>query len=135
VSWNIVNDVEGEWPVVIEKLRPCFETGLVDFSEEDLQQWLRSRRMRLLVYHGEDEAYQMACVFELVDYPAKRIFRVVMLAGDSRGQAFAEWESEVEEFVRMLGCSEIEAWCKDPQARLFRRWGLEKQCNIVRKEV
>lgn len=135
MSWNLVNDIEGNWSVVEPQLLRCFSTGLIDFTLEDVKQWLLSQRMRLLVYHEGDDTYDMSCVFEIVEFPRKRIFRVVMLAGKSSDKAFAEWESEVEEFVRQLGCSEIEAWCRDPQARLFRRWGLEKQCNIVRKEV
>lgn len=136
MSWNLVTEVESLWPEVEPLLSRAVDTGYGEFDIKQLHRLLRSMKMRLLVYHGEDSSVDLACVFELVHYPAKTVFRVVLLGGRAAGtDAFKEWERVIEPFAREIGASEIEAWCGPAQVRHFRKWGLEPRYTIVTKEL
>lgn len=135
MSWNLVTDIDARWEEVAPVIARGFRDDFDDFTLEDLHTWLKAGKMRLLVYCSKDESVDLACVFEIVNHPGRRLMRIVALVGKNFGAAFPSWESEVEGFARKLGCDALEAWCRDPQARLFSRWGMEKQFNVVRKEI
>lgn len=135
MSWNLVTDVDTKWPRVEPIVAKAFRDSFDDFSIEDVYGWLKARKMHLLVYETQDKTDELACIFEFVVHPGRKIMRIVLLAGHGFDEAYPEWENEVEAFARKVGCDALEAWCRDPQARLFSRWGMQKQFNVVRKEI
>lgn len=135
MTWRLITDIDGHWPAVAPILDRCFTDDFDDFTLDDVKEWLDTRRMRLLVYDECDKGADIACVFETVVYPRRMVMRIVLIAGHGCREAKADWEREVEAFARQLGCDSLEAWCLEPQARLFRSLGMTKSYNVMRKEI
>lgn len=104
-----------------------YADGVLGFS--DVKKAVEDGVMQLWVGENEDAVM----VTELVDYPAKRVARVVAIAG-----ALRKYKDQFDLFLawaKMNGACEVEAWCRPAVARLLRRYGFEKRQEIVRRPV
>lgn len=74
-------------------------------------------RMQLWVAHEPPEAIRAVCLTEVIDYPRKRVCRIVALFG--RGfRAWVPMRGEIEAWARRQGCGAMEAVARLGWARV-----------------
>tara|TARA_R100000458_G_C8156393_1_gene162199 strand:+ start:277 stop:699 length:423 start_codon:yes stop_codon:yes gene_type:complete len=125
-----MSDVQLHWPnpthipYVWHEVRPILERVAVrsagEYTTTDLLTELLSRRQVLLIGIKNNEVL-MAATFMIVDYPRKRVFRVITWATKS-GDGFDFWMQPnlfqtVENYAREHECYTLEAWTRKGLAR------------------
>lgn len=117
--------VDQVWPVVAPMLEPALAT---ECSIDQLRMLVVRGESHLIVML-EDGAVVGATTVEFTNYPNKRI--AVGGAFGGRGVCTQEVFDQIKQWCKSMGASEFRTYCKDAQARLYARVGMEKIYNVV----
>ena len=82
----------------------------------------------------ENDDIKSALVAEVVDYPRKRILRIVVWTVDQESD-FDDWIKHlhiIEDFARTAGCSHLEAWARKG---LTRKLNWEHEYSVISKQI
>lgn len=133
---NTLQVVEEDVEYFFDQAAPLLQKAL-KYADGELTVWDIKRligkglmQLWLGVQQGEVETVM---VTEIADYPAKRIVRVVALAG--RISPYLHVFEMIKEWAVVNGAVELEAWCRPAMSRLLRRYGFSKRHEIVRCDL
>lgn len=112
--------IDHAWPLVQEHIERGLKPSNGRINAEDVRQFLKDDLMQLfLIMRGD--ACIGSIVTEFVNYPRKRICRVVSLGG----KYLREWvdlKEQLGEWARTEGCAGIEAWSRRGMTRYLPSW-------------
>lgn len=105
-----------------------------ELTHEDIRTACERRDMQLWMIATKD-AVVGALSTEIVQYPQKRMVRVVTVAG----KGFEEWAGEMnkilDEWGRAQGCKGIEAYVRSGFVKKLAHYGYVKKYEMVSKEI
>ena len=126
-----------EVPFIWHKIRPLIDKALVYSNGEMLTADILSSLLNkeLLLFIGtEDDEINSALIAELVNYPRKRVFRILTWSTKS-GHDFKLWIdllNIIEDFARSAGCTSLEAWVRKGLVKRL-KWDHER--SVVTKKL
>ena len=126
-------DLPNVWHDVKPLINKALEHASGEIMSSDILELLLEQRQILLV-GVDDKKLEMATVGEIVNYPKKRIFRVITLATKS-GHDYEKWNEYiplVEDFAKQHGCVALEAWTRKGLARKL-DW--DNEYSVITKQI
>lgn len=126
-----------EVPLVWHKVKPFIDKALIYSNGEMVAADVLSSLLNkeLFLFIGlEDDEINSALIAELVDYPRKRVFRILTWAAES-GYDFKLWMNLlnfIEDFARTAGCEYLEAWVRKGLVKRL-KWDHER--SVVTKKL
>lgn len=118
------------WPVVGQMLaRVCDEKASAgECTIDQIRMSIVQRERHLVVAMDGDEIIGAGTI-EFLNYPNKRVALIGALGGS--GIVSPESFRQVSEWCKGMGASELRAYAKEAQARLFGRVGMEKIYEVM----
>ena len=126
-------DLPNVWHDVKPLINKALEHASGELISSDILELLLEQRQILLV-GVDDKQLEMATVGEIINYPRKRIFRVITLATKS-GHDYEKWNEYiplVEDFAKEHGCVALEAWTRKGLARKL-DW--DNEYSVITKQI
>lgn len=120
---------EADWPLVRKWVGRC---ATLEINEQDMLAMCKSKRAHLVMIY--DVIPVGAMVFEYIEYPRSKAVHVLALGGRGVASMNELW-IEMKQAFAGQGVAFIQAFCKEPQSRLFARLGFKKETNIVRVDL
>ena len=129
-------------PYMWHQVKPLIDKALVhsngELTSDDVLELLLSKRETLVIgYTDPEDSYKeilMAAVTEVVQYPRKKVLRIIAWATKS-GYDGDEWLtlfSTIEYIGKKSGCDYIEAWTRKGMARKM-KW--DHEYSVITKQL
>jgi len=124
-------DVDMVWGEVSPLIRKALLHAEGELIPEDIKKHLDTSDLRLWVAL-ENKDVLAAMVTEIIQYPRKKIVRVITLAGKDMNMWY-EFLPMVEGYAIRNGCSSLEAWSRKGMARKLKDW--KHSYDIITKDL
>ena len=124
-------DVDMVWSEVSPLIRKALLHAEGELIPEDIKKHLDTSDLRLWVAL-ENKDVLAAMVTEIIQYPRKKIVRVITLAGKDMNMWY-EFLPMVEGYAIRNGCSSLEAWSRKGMARKLKDW--KHSYDIITKDL
>ncbi len=125
-------------PYMWHQVKPLIDKALIysngEMLVEDILECLLKNEQELVIGYNNDNEILMALVGEIVNYPRKKVYRIITWSTKS-GHDYEEWMplfGTVEVSARKHGCDYIEAWARKGLAKKL-KW--EHEQSIVIKHL
>lgn len=129
-SQNYINEI---WPTVEPIIKSAVSRSRGKYTTGDVMVGLMEGYMQLwTVVDGDDIAG--ACVTEIIDYPSKKVFVIMFLAGEDWDN-WNEAHEVLEHHARAKDCDSIEIWGREGWAKLLPKMGYEKTMIVMEKAL
>ena len=121
--------------LVWDEVTPLIEKALIhaegELIPEDIKKHLDEGDLRLWVaLEGQEILASM--VTEIIEYPRKRIVRVITLAGKNMDMWY-DFLPMIEGYAVKNGCSSLEAWTRKGMTRKLKDW--KHSYDIITKDL
>lgn len=121
--------------LVWDEVTPLIEKALLhaegELIPEDIKKHLDEGDLRLWVaLEGQEILASM--VTEIIEYPRKRIVRVITLAGKNMDMWY-DFLPMIEGYAVKNGCSSLEAWTRKGMTRKLKDW--KHSYDIITKDL
>ena len=121
--------------LVWDEVAPLIEKALLhaegELIPEDIKKHLDEGDLRLWVaLEGQEILASM--VTEIIEYPRKRIVRVITLAGKNMDMWY-DFLPMIEGYAVKNGCSSLEAWTRKGMTRKLKDW--KHSYDIITKDL
>jgi len=121
--------------LVWDEVVPLIEKALLhaegELIPEDIKQHLDEGDLRLWVAL-KGQKILAAMVTEIIEYPRKRIVRVITLAGKNMDMWY-DFLPMIEGYAVKNGCSSLEAWTRKGMTRKLKDW--KHSYDIITKDL
>ena len=124
-------DIDMVWDDVVPLIEKALRHAEGELIPEDIKKHLDSANLRLWVAL-EDRDVIAAMVTEIIQYPRKKIVRVITLAGKNMGLWY-DFLPMLEGYAIRHGCSSLEAWSRKGMARKLKDW--KHSYDIITKDL
>jgi hypothetical protein len=132
--WGFPSEtVEEAWPQLEGHLIRAMVMGGADYTIEDIKRWCLERRMQLWGLKKDGELVG-AGVTEVVDYPKKRIVRIVILSGGTMAE-WAVWQWHFEQWAKGTGATSIQALARKGFHRLAKPYGYRHLHEVIARDL
>lgn len=121
------------WGVIAPMLEKAIEHNHQELTLVDVANMIVEEKSQLwvIIHNRQPKA---ACVTEIIQYPRKKVCRIVLLGGTS----FEEWKDiliDLENWALMNGCIELDAYCRPGMARKAKVMGFEEGAIVMTKNL
>ena len=111
----------------------CASCTTGDTSAEHIKVQVMNGFQTMFVITDEANEISGVATVELINYPNHRVAQITALGG--RDIVGIETFGQFEEWAKAHGATKIRAWAKEPQARLYKKVGLETAMFVVEKSL
>jgi hypothetical protein len=129
-----VDMIDGVWVKVQPWIIKALEFGNGEFEIGDIYASLIDRDMQLwIVYERPGKHIVLSVVTQVIEYPQKKVCRVVALGGESH----LLWEERlviIEDWAIEQGCRSLEAFVRSGLAKKMKNLGYNNIYTVVSKE-
>ena len=112
-------------PYVWEDVAPMLAKAAVhsegELEPEDFIEPLSTGEMQLWVAYKNDDNINAAMVTQFIQYPQKKILRIISLAGEDFKE-IKNFQAMIEGFAIKYGCTAIELWGRKGWKKLLPEW-------------
>jgi hypothetical protein len=112
-------------PYVWEDVAPMLAKAAVhsegELEPEDFLEPLSTGEMQLWVAYEDDDNINAAMVTQFIQYPQKKILRIISLAGEDFKE-IKNFQAMIEGFAVKHGCTAIELWGRKGWKKLLPKW-------------
>jgi len=124
-------NIDMVWDDVVPLIEKALRHAEGELIPEDIKKHLESENLRLWVAL-KDKNVIAAMVTEIIQYPRKRIVRVITLAGKDMGLWY-DFLPMLEGYAIRHGCSSLEAWTRKGMTRKLKDW--KHSYDIITKDL
>ena len=127
-------DIDKVWGVCEPFIQLAANKGQAEMTTEDIYKFCKEAKMQLWVIFDEEDIIQAAATTEIVNYPAKKVCRVVTLGGNN----FEEWVnylSVIEEWALTKNCKAMETFCRKGFIKKLENYGYQENYVVLGKEL
>ncbi len=114
------DEVPKLWKKVLPQIERCVPHSEGEMEAPDFYVALVDGEMQLWIA-VEDEEVIASMVTQIVPYPAKKVLRVIAIAGEDMDKWF-HFQPDLEEFAILMGCSSLEAWGRKGWKKILKDW-------------
>jgi hypothetical protein len=121
------------WPIAFPLLKKAIDLDPEAYNPQFIEYSIRTGRAYLLVWEEPGEGITGACTIEIIDSPTERIAHVNLMGGKGivRDYVFAE----AKDFMRSLGATTAQCWCKDNLVPMYKKMGMENTHHVMRLKL
>ena len=124
-------DIDMVWDDVVPLIEKALRHAEGELIPDDIKKHLDSANLRLWVaLEGRDVIAAM--VTEIIQYPRKKIVRVITLAGKDMSLWY-DFLPMLEGYAIRHGCSSLEAWTRKGMTRKLKDW--KHSYDIITKDL
>ena len=124
-------DIDMVWDDVSPLIEKALRHAEGELIPDDIKKHLDSANLRLWVAL-KDKDVIAAMVTEIIQYPRKKIVRVITLAGKDMSMWY-KFLPMLEGYAIRNGCSSLEAWSRKGMARKLKDW--KHSYDIITKDL
>ena len=124
-------DIELVWDEVIPLVEKALSHAEGELIPSDIRKHLDTGDLRLWVAL-EDKDIIASMVTEIIQYPRKKIVRVITVAGKDMSMWY-EFLPMLEGYAVRNGCSSLEAWTRKGMTRKLKDW--KHSYDIITKDL
>ena len=124
-------DIHLVWDDVVPLIEKALQHAEGELVPDDIKKHLDKGDLRLWVALEGKETIA-AMVTELIQYPRKKIVRVITLAGKNMDMWY-DFLPMIEGYAIRNGCSSLEAWSRKGMARKLKDW--KHSYDIITKDL
>ena len=124
-------DIDLVWDDVAPLIKKALQHAEGELIPDDIKKHLDKGDLRLWVALEGKETIA-AMVTEIIQYPRKKIVRVITLAGRDMGMWY-DFLPMIEGYAIRNGCSSLEAWSRKGMARKLKDW--KHSYDIITKDL
>ena len=124
-------DVDMVWDETYPFIKKALRHAEGELKPEDIKKHLDSGDLRLWVAL-KDKDVIASMVTEIIQYPRKRIVRVITLAGKDMNLWY-DFLPMVEGYAIRNGCSSLEAWTRRGMTRKLKDWN--HSYDVITKDL
>ena len=124
-------DVDMVWDETYPFIKKALRHAEGELQPEDIKKHLDSGDLRLWVAL-KDKDVIASMVTEIIQYPRKRIVRVITLAGKDMNLWY-DFLPMVEGYAIRNGCSSLEAWTRRGMTRKLKDW--KHSYDVITKDL
>ena len=124
-------DIDLVWHDVEPLIKKALQHAEGELIPDDIKKHLDKCDLRLWVAL-EDKETIAAMVTEIIQYPRKKIVRVITLAGKDMAMWY-NFLPMIEGYAIRNGCSSLEAWSRKGMARKLKDW--KHSYDIITKDL
>ena len=108
-----------------------------EMNEHDIYYFLKDAEMQLWVVFDEDNGKEIKAVVttQIINYPQKKVCRIVTLGGDGMDEWVAQVLDVLEEWSIEQDCDAMETVCRKGFVKKLKNFGYEQTYTIVGKEL
>jgi len=125
------NDIDLVWNDVVPLIEKALQHAEGELVPDDIKKHLDTSELRLWVAL-ENKDVIAAMVTEIVQYPRKKIVRVITLAGKDMSMWY-DFLPMLEGYAIRSGCSSLEAWTRKGMTRKLKDW--KHSYDIITKDL
>jgi hypothetical protein len=125
------DDIELVWDDVVPLIERALQHAEGELIPEDIKTHLDKGDLRLWIAL-EDKKTIAAMVTEIIQYPRKKIVRVITLAGRNMNMWY-DFLPMIEGYAISHGCSSLEAWARKGMKRKLKDW--KHSYDIITKDL
>ena len=122
------------WDKVKDFLDASIKTGTGTCTLDQLKVLLAKNYQTLIVGVNDNGVIKGAMTVEIINYPNARTLFITALGGT--GVVTEDIWKQVEDWAKYQGCTKINAWCEETQARLYKqKAGFNTIRFVVEKDI
>ena len=106
-----------------------------EMSVEDIYNNCKDKDMQLWIVFKDDMQIQAVLTTQVIDYPQKRVCRIVTLGGHSMDEWTDTVLSTLEEWAEAQACHAMETVCRKGFIKKLKSFGYEHTYTILGKEL
>tara|TARA_R100000664_G_scaffold21567_1_gene30911 strand:+ start:40 stop:465 length:426 start_codon:yes stop_codon:yes gene_type:complete len=128
------NQIDEFWNVCEEYIILAADKGRQEMTVEDIYRFCKEAKMQLWVIFDEEINIRAAVTTEIVNYPAKKVCRIVTLGGEDLN----EWINhidKIEDWAIYNDCKAMETFCRKGFIKKLENFGYEQTYSVVGKEL
>ena len=124
-------DIDLVWDDVVPLIEKALQHAEGELVPDDIKKHLDKNDLRLwIALEGKETIAAM--VTEIIQYPRKKIVRVITLAGKNMDMWY-DFLPMIEGYAIRNGCSSLEAWSRKGMARKLKDW--KHSYDIITKDL
>lgn len=116
-----LDDVPYVWEEVAPLLQKAVKRSEGELSTDDVLEHIQNQTFQLWVAIVEEKII-MAMVTQFIDYPRKRVLRVLSIGGENFSVLHEKFNPMVESFALENGCTSLELWGRKGWKKMLPDW-------------
>jgi hypothetical protein len=106
-----------------------------EMGTSDIYDKLINQEMQLWVVFDEEGKIKCALTTEVVEYPIKKVCRIVTLGGVNLNDWVEQWLDMLERWAEENDCDSIETYCRKGFTKKLEKFGYENTYTVLGKEL
>jgi hypothetical protein len=106
-----------------------------EMSVQDIYENCKDKDMQLWIVFNEDKEIEAVLTTQVIDYPQKRVCRIVTLGGLNMDDWTDMVLSTLEEWAEQQSCHAMETVCRKGFIKKLKSFGYENTYTILGKEL
>ena len=123
---------EAMWPKVEPLIQDALAHANGELNSDDMKKAILARDMQLFVlYNPDSREVEVAGVTEIINYPRKKVCRVVAMGGGPL-EAWNQGIEEVQKWAYEFGCDGMEAFARPGVEKIMgKNFGYRKYYSVI----
>ena len=106
-----------------------------ELSTMDYYDRLVNQEMQLWVVYDEEKQIKCALTTEVIEYPRKKVCRIVSLGGRNLDEWVERWLDILERWAEENDCDSIETYCRKGFIKKLEKFGYSNTYVVLGKEL
>ncbi len=106
-----------------------------ELSTMDYYDRLVNQEMQLWVVYDEEKQIKWALTTEVIEYPRKKVCRIVSLGGRNLDEWVERWLDILERWAEENDCDSIETYCRKGFIKKLEKFGYTNTYTVLGKEL
>ena len=106
-----------------------------ELSTIDYYDRLVNQEMQLWVVYDEEKQIKCALTTEVIEYPRKKVCRIVSLGGRNLDEWVERWLDILERWAEENDCDSIETYCRKGFIKKLEKFGYTNTYTVLGKEL
>lgn len=121
------------WPVAAPLLQKAIDLDPKAITIEQVEYFVRTGKMHLLVWEEPDEGITGAVTVEFIDYPSARVAHVNMMGG--KGIVRKHVFEDAMNWMRLHGATKAQCWATGTLVQMYEKMGMTNTHQVMRIEL
>ena len=128
------SDIDQVWTACLPFIEAAADKGQAEMTTNDIYNFCKEQKMQLWIIFDDDFKIQAAATTELIDYPAKKVCRLVTLGGNNFDD-WMEYLRVIEEWAIEKNCVALETFCRKGFSKKLENYGYKQTYIVLGKDL
>tara|TARA_R100000656_G_scaffold116956_1_gene90187 strand:+ start:109 stop:537 length:429 start_codon:yes stop_codon:yes gene_type:complete len=128
------NGVDEVWEQCESFIELASKKGQREMTIEDIRNFCKDKTMQLWVVHDEKATIQAVVTTQIIDYPRKKVCRIISLGGKDMDK-WLDSIRIIEEWADAHDCVAMETFCRKGFIKKLEKYSYEQIYAVLGKEL